>query len=151
AATCVTVLEYAHDKWFMSDPLHLFIKNKTQVASPKRLVFFVDSPPREMQILSGIAIPNWDSQEKLDYLEVFVHFDQDAPPGEIIQDWDYTATVSLAAIDSDADESFVFATDECELRVQPASRELMLWAKIGVLGDSASLNRFSYHVEILSK
>jgi hypothetical protein len=131
--------------------MDLFTGNPDQVASARRLSFFVDNPPREMQIFSGIAIPMWDSQLKLDYADVFVHFEIDAPPGTINVDWEYTATISLASIGSDGEEDFTYATDECELAVHPGNNELMLKARIGVLGEPAVLYRFSYHVEVISK
>jgi hypothetical protein len=126
-----------------------FVSKPAQVSSPRRLVFFVDSPPREMQILSGIVRPSWDSQNNFDVEEINIHFEQDAPPGNYPEDWVYTATTSLAGLNSEG-EDFTFTADECELRVWPANNELYLWAKIGVLGNPAVLRTFSYHVEVLS-
>src|SRR3974390_1060603 len=129
--------------------VNFFVSNAAQVSSHRRLVFFVDSPPREMQILSGIVRPSWDSQNDFDVEEVNVHFEQDAPPGNYPNDWTYTATTSLAGLNSEG-EDFTFTADECELRVWPANNELYLWAKIGVLGNPAVLRTFSYHIEVLS-
>jgi hypothetical protein len=128
----------------------LFVSNPAEVSSHKRLVFFVGSPPREMQILSGIAIPMWDSQLRLDVAEIKVHFEQDKPPGDYPRDWEYTAMVSLAGINSEG-EDFTFTADQCELRVNEGNNELFLWAQIAVLGEPAVLRRLSYHVEVISK
>src|SRR5215472_4024760 len=125
------------------------VSNPAEVLSPKKLVFFVDTPPREMQILSGIVIPMWDSQLKLDTAEIKVHFEQDKPPGNYPLDWKYTAIVSLAGINSEG-QDFTFTADECELRVNESNNELYLWARIAVLGEPAVLRRLSYHVEVIS-
>ena len=129
--------------------LHATDAFPNQVASPKHLTFYVGSPPREMQIFTGIAIPNWDSQAKLDFADVLIHFNVPAP-GRFPDDWDYTATVSVASIMSD-DIGFTFATDQCAATVDENTGELLLYVRIAVAGSPAVLNRFSYHVEILSK
>jgi hypothetical protein len=122
-----------------------------EVSSPKHLVFFVDDPPKQMQIFSGIAIPMWDSEKLLDVADVLVHFGVTAPNGNPPVDWDFTATISLASAISNSDE-FTFATDQCAVIVDKNTRELMLFAQIAVKGDPVSvLARFSYHVEVLSK
>jgi hypothetical protein len=120
-----------------------------EVASPQSLTFYVGNPPRQMQIFSGIAIPDWDSQLKFDPLDVFVHFNVDAPDGNFPDDWGYTATASLAHIDA-ADDDFTVAIDECDV-FKSVAGELVLHVNIGVLGTPAHLRRFSYHVEVLSK
>ena len=127
-----------------------------EVASAQSLSFYVGNPPQLMQIFSGIAIPSTDSQGSLDYEDVLVHLNVPAP-GEYPQDWDYTATVSLASVDSPGDATFTFATDECEVMSAAAvlgageTDELVLHAKIAVRGSPAHVNRFSYHIEVLSK
>lgn len=128
----------------------LFVSNPAEVADHRKLIFYVDSPPREMQILSGIAIPMWDSKLRFDVAEIKVHFEQDKPPGDYPNDWKYTAMVALAGINSEG-EDFTFTADECELRVNEANDELFLWVKIGVLGEPAVIRRVSYHVEVISE
>ena len=127
----------------------LFVSNPAEVADHRRLIFYVGSPPREMQVLAGIAIPMWDSQLRFDVAEIKIHFEQDKPPGNYPKDWEYTAMVALAGINSEG-EDFTFTADECELRVNEANDELYLWVKIGVLGEPAVIRRVSYHVEVIS-
>jgi hypothetical protein len=126
----------------------LFVGSPSDVASAQSLTFYVGNPPRQMQIFSGIAIPNWDSQLRLDFEDVRIHFNVSAPDGNYPDDWGYTATVSLAHIDS-ADNDFTFLTDQCKV-VKADDGELQLIVTIAVLGEPAHLVRFSYHVEVLS-
>ncbi|HEY3132527.1 MAG TPA: hypothetical protein VGL91_23970 [Acidobacteriota bacterium] len=131
--------------------LHATPAYPNEVSSPRSLTFYVGNPPRQMQIFSGIAIPEWDSQKRLDYEEVLVHFNVPAPQGNYPGDWEYTATTSLASVRADAEEDFTFATEECSVLADENTGELLLYAKIAVLGEPAVLSRFSYHVEVLSK
>jgi hypothetical protein len=131
--------------------LHATPAYPDEVASPRSLTFFVGNPPRQMQIFSGIAIPNWDSQELLDFKDVLVHFNVPAPDGNFPDDWEYTATASLAHIDASGDNDFTFLTEECQVLKDENTGELLLYVKIAVLGSPAHLVRFSYHVEVLSK
>src|SRR5690348_10941854 len=130
--------------------INLHTGQPNEVSSPGHLTFFVGNPPRQMQIFSGIAIANWDSQERLDFADVFVHLNVPTP-GRYPDDWEYTATTSLAHIDADGDEDFTFLTDECSVVADENTGELGLYAKIAVLGTPAHLVRFSYHIEVLSK
>jgi hypothetical protein len=120
----------------------LYVDNANEVASPKHLMFFVGGP-LEMQIFSGIAIPNWDSQLDFDSEQVRVHLGVPAP-----EDWDYTATISLSSISS-SNNGFTFSMDNCIVDTDEIGN-LTLSANITVQGEPAYLQSFSYHVEVLS-
>lgn len=113
------------------------------VATPCRLTVFVGDAPRQLLILSGVAIPEWRSGGDLDRQEVVIRLGVTTTP-----QYAWTATVSLAAISND-DTDFLFALDSTSMDTDQDGT-LRLHVAIAAQGEPADLLRFSYQVHVLS-
>lgn len=113
------------------------------VATPYRLAVFVGDAPRQLLILSGVAISEWRSGGDLDRQEVVIRLGLTTTPR-----YDWTATVSLAAISND-DTDFLFALDSTSMDTDQDGT-LRLHVAIAAQGEPADLLRFSYQVHVLS-
>jgi hypothetical protein len=113
-----------------------------RVANPSKISMFVGNPPRELMVFTGTALVDWESKEKLDHNEVQVLL-----PGLSTPVFQWTSTVSLASI-TNTDSDMIFAADESWVIQGPTGLELHV--NIGVMGDDSTLNRISYHVQVLT-
>ena len=113
------------------------------VATPCHLTVFVGDAPRELLILSGVAIPEWRSDGDLDRQEVVIRLGVTTT-----EHYAWTANVSLAAISND-DTDFLFALDWTSVDTDPDGT-LCLHVAIAAQGAPADLLRFSYQVHVLS-
>jgi hypothetical protein len=50
--------------------IHLDVANPGQVSSPRSINLTLGNPPAHLVVLTGIAMPGWDSQSDLDGAEV---------------------------------------------------------------------------------
>jgi len=114
------------------------------VATPQQIAVYVGTTPRQLLIFTGVAIPNWDSQEDLDREEVIVRLGAKTTPN-----FEATAVVGLASIYNE-DSDFIFATDAATVDLDPVDGTLRLRVPIAVQGSPSVLNRFSYMVNVLS-
>jgi hypothetical protein len=114
------------------------------VATPQMIALYVGTTPRQLLIFTGVAIPNWDSQENLDTEEVIVRLGATTTPY-----FEATAAVGLASIHND-NSDFWFATDSATVDIDPADGILRLHVSIAVQGNPSLLSRFSYMVNVLS-
>ena len=118
------------------------------VAKPSRIDFYVGTPPRQMLIFTGVAIPEVVAQEEdltdLVWAEVIVKL------GAVTtENFLYTCTVGLASI-SNEDSDFNFFADESSVIAPKSTGELELHVPVGVSGEPSSLHRLTYHVQVLS-
>lgn len=120
----------------------LHVTDPAEVSSPKTLEVFIGTPPKRLLLFTGIAIPEWDSNQLLDRETVFVDLNATSnapnPP--------FAATVGLASIDN-TDSDLVFAADDVAVVTGP-KLELLLVCNIAVLGDRSVLSRFSYQAMV---
>jgi hypothetical protein len=114
------------------------------VDAPSHLTVFVGDPPRQLLIFSGVALPEWKSDEDLDREEVHIRLG-----ATTTQFFTWTAQAALASI-SNEDSDFIFAVDGASVDVDPADGVLRLRVPIAVQGEPAILHRFSYTVHVLS-
>jgi hypothetical protein len=124
--------------------LNAFSDPPVGVVSPSTIAFFVGNPPQQMQIFSGVAIVDFDSDGPTNHTTV-----------EIILGYvrsrniRYTAKADLASI-SNEDSEFIFAVDSVNVVNDERTGEIRLFVDLGVQGDKSTLLRFSYHVQVLS-
>ena len=97
---------------------------------------FVGDTPRQLLILSGVAIPEWRSGGDLDRQEVVIRLGVTTTA-----QYNWTATVSLAAISND-DTDFLFALDSTSMDTDQDGT-LRLHVAIAAQGDPADLLRFN--------
>ena len=116
------------------------------VANPAKIEFFVGTPPRRMVIFSGVAVTNFrtDDEDNVAWEDVVVRLGDTTT-----ENFTYTSTVGLASLSCD-DSNFNFFADTSRVDADPLTAELLLHVPLGVSGDPGSLNRFSYHVQVLS-
>jgi hypothetical protein len=106
--------------------------------------FFVGNPPRQMQIFTGVALCNKESDGRTEHEEVIVRL------GAMTTDFfEFTAKADLASITND-DSEFIFAVDESWVISNKVTKELELHVMVGVQGNISEILRFSYHVQVLS-
>jgi hypothetical protein len=116
----------------------LDVKNHQQVASSRSIQVRLGNPPAHLVILTGIAIPSWDSQDEDDMNGAEVIVNLRMPAVRLLQ---WTASIGLANIVNE-DSDFTFGTDQVELELVKTNLELH--ACIVVAGEPSYLNRFSY-------
>jgi hypothetical protein len=114
------------------------------VAGPSSISFFVGNPPRQMLIFSGVALANWDSQSDLDFAEARVKLGASST-----EHFQYTSSVGLGSIYNE-DSDFTFAADQAWVVADSQTGELTLHVTLAVQGEPSVLNRFTYHVQVLS-
>jgi hypothetical protein len=125
----------------------LSVKNSSEVSSPRTLEMFIGTPPKRLLIFTGIAIPEWDSQLKLDAELVKVDLNASSNVPNPI----FAATVGLASI-TNTDSDFTFATDDVAVSTEPTDTSpygLFLNSNIAVLGEPSVLSRFSYQATVI--
>jgi hypothetical protein len=105
---------------------------------------YVGNPPRELMIFTGTALVDWESKAKLDRNQVIVNLG--ATSTEAFQ---ATSTCSLASL-SNTDSEMIFAVDTSSVVRRPKDAGLELHADIAVQGNDSTLNRISYHVQVLT-
>jgi hypothetical protein len=114
------------------------------VASPSRLSVYVGDPPRELLIFTGVATPEFKSDDD-DLVRDVAHIRLGAITTE---DMTWTAEAALASI-SNEDSDFIFATDSVTVD-RDADGVLRLNVEMAVQGDPSKLHRISYTVHVLS-
>jgi hypothetical protein len=116
------------------------------VANPAQIEFYVGNPPRQMLIFSGVGDPEVHAEEEdsVVWRNVVVKLG-----ASTTKNFQYTCTVGLATITCD-DSDFRFFADESSVNPDPLTGELQLQATFGASGETGTLNRFSYHVQVLS-
>lgn len=99
-----------------------------------------------MIIFSGVAITNFrtEDEDNVAWEHVMVKLGETTT-----ENFTYTSTVGLASLSCD-DSDFNFFADTSRVDADPGTAELRLHVPLGVSGGPASLNRFSYHVQVLS-
>jgi hypothetical protein len=118
----------------------LDVHNRQQVATPRSIHVTLGNPPAHLVILTGIAIPHWDSQEEEDLNGAHVVVNLREPATQLLG---WTASLGLANI-ANEDSEFTFGTDQVE--VELVNTNLELHACIVVAGEPSYLHRFSYEV-----
>lgn len=117
------------------------------VDTPHSLSMYVGDPPRQLQIFTGVAVPEWRSvDDDLNREEVWVRL------GATTTDqFGWTAQAALASI-SNEDTDFVFALDGAfvDTDTEAGDGVLRLRVPIAAQGDPSILHRFSYNVQVLS-
>jgi hypothetical protein len=116
------------------------------VANPSQIACYIGNPPREMLIFSGVGLTDLYAEEEdpVVWREVAVKLGASTTPN-----FEYTSTVGLASITCD-DSDFNFFAHVSSVVADPLTGELELHATLGASGDPGTLNRFSYHVQVLS-
>jgi hypothetical protein len=113
------------------------------VATPSQLAMYVGDAPRQLLIFTGIAVPEYASED-LSSEEVIVRLGASTS-----ENFEWTAEVGLASIGND-DSDFTFAANSSSVDTDPADGTLRLHVPIAVQGDGSVLHRFSYSVHVLS-
>jgi hypothetical protein len=116
------------------------------VANPAQIEFYIGNPPRQMLIFSGVGVTELFAEEEdpLQWREVTVKLGASTTPN-----FQYTSTVGLAAITCD-DSDFRYFANKSSVDQDQSTGELQLHATLAASGDPGTLNRFSYHVQVLS-
>jgi hypothetical protein len=115
------------------------------VANPSRIDFYIGNPPRQMLIFSGVGMTDLYAEEE----EPVIWRDVVVKLGAITtKHFEYTSTVGLASITCD-DSDFNFFANKSSVE-QPDTGELELHVTLAASGDPGTLNRFTYHVQVLS-
>jgi hypothetical protein len=117
------------------------------VDNPSHLTVFVGDPPRQLLIFTGVAIPEFASDEDLERDEVQVRL------GAITSEqFQWTAQAALASVVADEGD-FIFAVDGAFVDTDTDDVKdgvLRLRAPVAVQADSGKLLRISYTVHVLS-
>jgi hypothetical protein len=116
------------------------------VANPSQIAFYIGNPPREMLIFSGVGLTDLYAEEEdpVIWREVAVKLGASTTPN-----FTYTCVVGLASITCD-DSNFNFFADVSSVVQDRQTSELELHTTLGASGDPGTLNRFTYHVQVLS-
>jgi hypothetical protein len=116
------------------------------VANPAQIEFYIGNPPRQMLIFSGVGVTDLYAEEEdpVIWREVAVKLGASTTPN-----FQYTSTVGLASITCD-DSDFNFFANKSSVIADAMTGELELHATLAASGDPGTLNRFSYHVQVLS-
>ena len=116
------------------------------VATPAKIEFFLGTPLLRMVIFPASRSPTFrtDDEDNVAWEDVVVRLGETTP-----ENFTYTSTVGLASLSCD-DSNFNFFADTSRVDADPLTAELLLHVPLGVSGDPGSLNRFSYHVQVLS-
>jgi hypothetical protein len=119
--------------------------NQNQVSSPGVLDVLLGVPQSHLLIFTGIAIPEFSTDDDLIREQVIV------PLGRTVSNplipFQYSAEVGLASI-GNADSDYTFATDDVKVIADPQTGELQLVCDIAVQGSS-KLHRFSYQANVI--
>jgi hypothetical protein len=122
----------------------LDVTNPEQVSSPRVLDVMLGAPVVErLLILTGIAIPEWDSQGHLDPKRVWV--DLGLFPKRVVS---YTAVTGLAALGAGSD-GFAMGTDAVSVELRDDTGELALVCDIQVSGKPGWLHRIAYQASVI--
>jgi hypothetical protein len=123
----------------------LDVSKSNQVSSPQVLDVLLGAPQSHLLVFTGIAIPEFASDDNLDQEQVIVKLGKTISNPQI--PFQYSATVGLASI-GNADSDYTFATDDVSVTADPQSGELQLVCDIAAQGSSI-LHRFSYQVNVI--
>ncbi len=116
------------------------VNDPSRVASPLVIDTDLGIGGRRLIVASGIARPEWEiDTDEITRGRDTVHLH--IPADRVEQ---ATVHIGLASIAND-DSEYAFAVDEASLSIDPAG-ELALTVNTAVMGETSSLNRFSYQV-----
>jgi hypothetical protein len=125
--------------------LTLDVNSPNQVSSPAALDVVLGVPQGHLLIFTGIAIPEYDTNDNLIREPVTVNLGKTVLNPKI--PFTYSATVGLASI-GNSDSDFTFATDDVSVVADPNTGELQLVCDLAVQGSS-QLHRFSYQANVI--
>ena len=117
------------------------------VDTPSHLTVYVGDPPRQLLIFSGVATPEWRSDDDdMNRREVQVRLG-----ATTTEFFSWTAQAALASI-SNENSDFIFAVDGAFVDIDDKAGDgvLRLRVPIATQGDSSIFHRFSYNVQVLS-
>jgi len=123
----------------------LNVNDSNQVVSPAVLDVFVGVPQNHLLIFTGIACPEYASDDNLIREQVIVKLGRTVRNPQL--PFPYTAEVGLASIGNE-DSDYTFATDDVSVTADPQTGELQLLCDIAVAGSS-KLHRFSYQANVI--
>lgn len=123
----------------------LDVNNPNQVSSPAALDVVLGVPQGHLLIFTGIAIPEYDTNDDLIREPVTVNLGKTVLNPKI--PFTYSATVGLASI-GNSDSDFTFATDDVSVVADPTTGQLQLVCDLAVQGSS-QLHRFSYQANVI--
>lgn len=123
----------------------LDVNNPNQVSSPAALDVVLGVSEGHLLIFTGIAIPEYDTNDDLIREPVTVNLGKTVLNPKI--PFTYSATVGLASI-GNSDSDFTFATDDVSVVADPNTGELQLVCDLAVQGSS-QLHRFSYQANVI--
>lgn len=116
-----------------------------QVSSPGVLDLVLGVPPTRLLIFTGVAIPEYATNDDLIREPVTVNLGKTVANPKL--PFTYSATVGLASI-GNSDSDFTFATDDVSVVADPNTGELQLVCDLAVQGSS-QLHRFSYQANVI--
>ncbi|WEK12787.1 MAG: hypothetical protein P0Y48_09945 [Candidatus Microbacterium phytovorans] len=117
------------------------VRNPSQVSSPTHLDVDLGIAGRRLIVASGICCPDWrvdtdDVTRRTDIVHLRI-------PADRIEK--ASTHVALASI-ANEDTGYAFGVDRASVTVNGQTGELDLAVDLAVMGESSSLNRFSYQV-----
>ena len=123
----------------------LDVNNSSQVSSPQVLDVFLGVPQSHLLIFTGIAIPEYATDDDYIREQVIVKLGRTISNPQI--PFPFSAVIGLASI-GNTDSNYTFGTDDVSVIADPQSGELQLFCDIAVQGSSI-LHRFSYQANVI--